>query len=132
MTVLLSACRPVTLTPEQHPAQAGLTALKLLVSQPGMYRVSASDLRKAGFAASDPAQLRLTQAGQPVPLSITGEDQDYSLAFYGTPLDSQYTHQNVYWLEIVAGEEPAAAPMLSQDFAPLAEDGKHLPDCADP
>ncbi len=75
-------------------------AVKLLVDQPGLYRVTASELRAAGFdpARKDPAQLALTLAGRPATLAAEGSGDDLQVIFYGEPRDSRYSQQNVYRL----------------------------------
>ncbi len=75
-------------------------AVKLVVDQSGLYRVTASDLRAAGFdpARNDPSQLAMTLGDRPVTLITEGSGDDLALIFYGEPRDSRYSRENVYWL----------------------------------
>jgi hypothetical protein len=75
-------------------------AVKLLVDQPGLYRVTASDLRAAGLDPTrhDPAQLALTLAGQPVTLAAEGSGDALQWIFYGEPRGSRYGQENAYRL----------------------------------
>jgi hypothetical protein len=81
------------------PAQP-VDAVKLVVDQPGLYRVTTSALRAAGFDPTrhDPAQLRMTLAGRPVTLVTEGSSDGLTLTFYGESRDSRYGQENVYWL----------------------------------
>ncbi|MEI2690706.1 MAG: hypothetical protein V9H69_13760 [Anaerolineae bacterium] len=101
--VLLAACSRDRATPAGQPAAAAdsstpaaaaqppqpqpVDALKLVVDQPGLYRVTAAELAAAGFdaAAGDPALLTLTLDDQPVTLTVEGSSDALALTFYGTP-----------------------------------------------
>ncbi|HSN75631.1 MAG TPA: C25 family cysteine peptidase [Anaerolineae bacterium] len=99
-----------TATAQPRPATAAeavpaspprpVDVLKLLVDQPGLYRVTASDLRAAGLDPTrhDPAQLALTLAGQPVTLAAEGSGDALQWIFYGEPRDSRYGQENAYRL----------------------------------
>ncbi len=98
-----------TATAQPRPAAAAalpatpplpVDAVKLLVDQPGLYRVTASDLRAAGLDPTrhDPAQLALTLAGQPVTLAAEGSGDALQWIFYGEPRGSRYGQENAYRL----------------------------------
>ncbi|MFZ2360097.1 MAG: C25 family cysteine peptidase [Anaerolineae bacterium] len=93
------ATTPAAAAKPTGPAQP-VDAVKLLVDQPGLYRVTVSDLRAAGFdpTRNDPAQLALTLAGQPATMATDGSGDDLQVIFYGEPRASRYSQQNVYRL----------------------------------
>ena len=110
-------------------AGAPADALRIEVSQPGMYAVTPADVA-AAFALA-PADARaalvsgnvtLTQRGVPVATTSVGDD----LWFYGEALSTPYTDTNVYFLRLGKGPQmrsanpgkPAAAPLTS--FADVA------------
>ncbi len=81
------------------PAQP-VDAVKLVVNEPGLHRVTAGDLRAAGFdaARNDPARLALTLAGQPVTLAAENSGDALELIFYGEPRASRFGQDNIYRL----------------------------------
>jgi hypothetical protein len=98
-----SAAQPrpaATAAANPTPLPGPVDAVKLLVDQSGLYRVTASDLRAAGFDPTrhDPAQLTLTLAGQPVTLAAEGSGDALQWILYGEPRDSRYGQENVYRL----------------------------------
>ncbi len=86
------------------PASAGpvrpVDAVKLVVNEPGLQRVTAADLREAGFDPdrADAARLALTLAGQPVTLAVEGSGDALALTFYGEPRASRYGRDAIYRL----------------------------------
>lgn len=86
--------------PAQSAPARPVDAVKLTVNEPGLYRVTAGDLRAAGFdpARNNPARLALTLAGQPVTLAAEGSGDGLALTFYGEPRASRYGRDNVYRL----------------------------------
>ena len=98
------------------------TALKIGVSQDGVYQLTYADLSNAGFnpAAVDPRTVRITNLGTEVPILVQGEGDgrfdtaDYIL-FYGKGIRDAYTTVNVYWLS--AGTSPGRR-MTQRDSQP--------------
>lgn len=92
------------------------TALKIVVREAGMVRVTYDDLVAAGLdpAHADPRRLTLTNRGRAVAIAVLGEedgtlDAGDAIYFYGTGIerdsaDAPYTAENIYWL--TAGAEP--------------------------
>ncbi|HLF90824.1 MAG TPA: C25 family cysteine peptidase, partial [Anaerolineales bacterium] len=95
--------RPSTLPLSISPSGVG----KLTIHEPGMYALTASDLEQLGLPV-DPAKLRLFNLGQPQRLWFSGQGKDLALYFYGQPLDSPYTNENVYFLTIQGNDLPAS------------------------
>jgi len=142
--VLLAACSRDRATPAGQPAAAAdsstpaaaaqppqpqpVDALKLVVDQPGLYRVTAAELAAAGFdaAAGDPALLTLTLDDQPVTLTVEGSSDALALTFYGAPRASRYGQENIYRLgwgsqpravadrTLATGSGPAAATFTAR------------------
>lgn len=132
--VLLAACSRNRATPAAQPADATapnpappaanaanpvsvqpVDAVKLAVDQPGLYRVTASDLAAAGFdpARDDPARLALTLDGQPVTLVAEGTGDALELTFYGEPRASRYGQDNIYRLAWDSQPRPAVGRTLA-------------------
>lgn len=91
-------------------ALAGQAAVKILVRDPGWYRIAQSDLLAAGLGPSvDPRLLRLYVNGDEVAIHVEGEadgvfDPEDSIELYGLGLDTAWTDSRNYWL--IAGTEP--------------------------
>lgn len=92
-TLIIAACGGRTDAP---PADAA----KLIVTTPGIYSFSTADLDGAslGWGSVDPARLRLSNRGMPVPLWIEEDGEGFRLLFYGAAADSAYAPVNSYWL----------------------------------
>lgn len=139
--VLLAACSRNRATPAAQPADATapnpappaanaanpvsvqpVDAVKLAVDQPGLYRVTASDLAAAGFdpARDDPARLALTLDGQPVTLVAEGTGDALELTFYGEPRASRYGQDNIYRLGWDSQPRPAVGRTLTAGDGPAA------------
>jgi len=73
---------------------AGTNALKLLVSQEGMYRVSFAQLAQAGFTVRRPNSLQLYVYGKEQPILVTAT----GIEFYATGVDTPWTATQSYWL----------------------------------
>jgi hypothetical protein len=80
-------------------------ALRLEISESGLYWLSYEDLKKAGLQAQfiNPQRLRLFNQGKEVALNVISENPDYLqagdyLEFYAQNLDTTFTETNVYWL----------------------------------
>ena len=86
---------------------AAQPAVKLSVSQEGLYRVTQPELLAAGLNAGvDPRRLQLYVDGREVPMRVTGEDDGRfdAIEFYGLGLDRSWSNTRVYWL--VVGARP--------------------------
>ncbi|HYV07937.1 MAG TPA: C25 family cysteine peptidase, partial [Blastocatellia bacterium] len=89
---------------------AGQPAVKLLVRQAGIYRVSQPELVAAGLdPKADPRRLQLYANGRELPILVTGDkdgrfDAADTLEFYGIGLDTPSTDARTYWL--IAGSTP--------------------------
>lgn len=88
---------------DREPGQPA-TALKLFVSETGMYEITAADLKAAGldWENLDPAALHLSYRGRARPLWVARQGKDLVLRFYGQASESRYVRENVY----VLGAEP--------------------------
>jgi len=120
---LLGACSPAAETAVPLAANSA-EAVKLLISQEGIYTVSSADLRAVAplLAAADPARLKLSLGGQAQPLWVSGKPADFNLRFYGSPSASRYARQAAYWLEL--SDTTAAANAWDRDAAPTSEAGE--------
>ncbi|MDQ2675567.1 MAG: C25 family cysteine peptidase, partial [Actinomycetota bacterium] len=108
---------------------AASPAVKISVSEPGLYRVSGSDLAALGLSPQsiDPRSLRLFADGTELAVSVSGEqdgrfDPADALEFFGTGVDQASTASRVYWLTAGSGAgkrikannaQPAAAQPVS-------------------
>ncbi len=118
IALLLAGCSRKAATPSATPTAPAVAAstapatvqpvdaVKFVVSEPGLYGVTAADLTAAGFdpAAGDPSRLTLTLDGEPVTLISQGSGDTLDLTFYGAPRASRYGWENVYWLSW--GDQP--------------------------
>jgi uncharacterized repeat protein (TIGR01451 family) len=102
--------------------QAKGPALKILVEEDGLYRVTYQDLTNAGFPLSgvDPRRLGLFNQGSQVAIQVFGEEDGVFdtgdwLEFYGVAPASEFTRRNVYWL--TAGDE-GGRRMEERDVTP--------------
>lgn len=99
---------------QQQLSLAAQSAVKITVTQDGLYRVTGAELTGAGLAPSaDAAKFQLFVAGQPVPLLVqTAQGLTNGplgaagyIEFYGQALDTAHTNGQVYWL-ISGAENP--------------------------
>lgn len=72
--------------------------LRLTVREPGIYALPWPELASLGLQGTDPATLRLYNLGQPQTLWYSGTGDALTLYFYGAPLATPYTAENVYFL----------------------------------
>lgn len=80
--------------------------LRLTVREPGIYALPWRDLASLGLQGVDPATLRLYNLGQPQTLWYSGTGDNLTLYFYGAPLSTSYTAENVYFLTTVSNQLP--------------------------
>ncbi len=102
--------------------QPETSAVRIVVEADGIYEVTASALRSAGFdpATTDPSTASLSAGGQPVAFQVIGEGSSRSLRFYGQALKPDaHTAQNVYWLEKPSGGATQAGPAIQSRSARL-------------
>jgi uncharacterized repeat protein (TIGR01451 family) len=87
---------------------AAAPAVKIYVDHEGWYRVTQTQLAAAGLSANTNAKLlHLYAEGVEQPIRITGGERfgsQSAIEFYGTPIDTPYSGQRVYWL--AAGRGP--------------------------
>ena len=74
--------------------------VKVLVSDSGMYKITAKDLRNVGWDVEqiNTDNLMMTHRGKSVPFFVAGEGNTLELTFFGQAIDSSYTNFNVYFL----------------------------------
>ena len=79
--------------------------VKIRVSEPGMFKITRSDLQAIGFdpVPVDPRNLEVSYRGTPIPCRVTGEsdgsfDAGDAIEFYGIPGSGRHSRHNVYWL----------------------------------
>lgn len=103
LAVFAIACTASGGPASREPAAAA----KILVSDDGMYEITATDLERAGLGWShvDPAQLRLFYHGQLRPLWVQGRAEKLVLRFYGQATQSRYARDNVYFLRTGGGPD---------------------------
>jgi hypothetical protein len=101
-------CRTLAMPFKNITAQTSATenssfAVKMVISDEGIYKISYEDLTKLGvdLTAVTNENIKVTNQGKEQPLyrRSTGpfKSGDYML-FYGVPFKSLYTKNNVYWL----------------------------------
>lgn len=124
ITLALAACgrkdaaTPRAMSPVNAPSANAIPAepvdaVKLMVETTGLYRVTAADLRTAGFDLTPRTnqQLALTLNDEPVALQIEGAGDALTLTFYGEARVSRYGTANAYWLH---WSDAAADSVLSR------------------
>jgi hypothetical protein len=90
---------------EAEPWAPPVPGWRVKVREEGFYKLTYAELLAAGVLAGnpDPRTFRLYNLGSEVAIFISGEgdgvfnDTDF-LLFYGQPVSSKYTRDNVYWL----------------------------------
>ncbi len=101
---------------------ASASRYKLFVVADGLYRVTASDLRRAGarIAEIDPATVRLFRGDREIALHVLGVRGDFRFEFFGQASDSPYSAFTVYWLEWggQAGKRMREIPALPATDSP--------------
>ncbi len=113
--------RPASSRPTARDVQwelAASPAVKLVVDQAGMVRVTAESLFAAGVPVGTPVSaLQLFREGHPVPRAVLAADGSTlrpgdALEFYGHGMDTRYSGSAVYWLrwERGSGVDLSTAP----------------------
>ena len=94
-------------------------AVKLLVRQDGVYRVTAAQLYRAGLPAGTPmSAVQLWAGGRLVAFRTTAAGD--ALEFFGQAADTRYTATRVYWVTkglgspVFIDEAPAASANITQ------------------
>jgi uncharacterized repeat protein (TIGR01451 family) len=88
---------------------AASKAMKILVQQEGIYKVTLAQLIAAGFSGSvDSAHLHLYAEGIEQPLRNDGD----GVEFYGTGIDTPYSGTRVYWL-LSEGRPVSGIPIVN-------------------
>jgi hypothetical protein len=89
--------------PSRHLKQSD--ALRIEITEAGIYRLSYEDLAEAGLQPElmNPERLRLFNQGEEVAIRVIYEDSSQfqpgdSLEFYAQGLNNSFTNTNVYWL----------------------------------
>ncbi len=101
----LTACRnPPPAQPTPPPDVVSDSAVKILVNEDGLYRVTLREMQQAGFALDSlsEAPLTLLDGKKEIPFVI----DDESIAFYGQAINSRYTRTRPYILQ-TGGEQAA-------------------------
>lgn len=98
---------------------------RIMIQQPGMYKLSYSELQAAGLplASLDPRSFQLFNQGSEVAIQVVGEaDQVFNendvLLFYSEAYNTKYSRENVYWLTY--GKTAQGLRMSGRDGAPGA------------
>jgi hypothetical protein len=110
------------ITTAPAPPGAPVDAVKIVVTQPGLYRVTAEQLAAAGFLQAvdaDLAQLALTVGGKPAPFAVMDEDRA-AIVFYGEPRVSRYGRENIYWLRRADGSANIQSSVEPRPVQPVA------------
>lgn len=90
----------------KQAAVADPTSLKIWTDQLGFYRLTYADLDAAGFDVSgDPQLWQMLNKGTEVAIQISGEgdgtfDPGDEIIFFAEEHDTDYSGENVYWLQI--------------------------------
>lgn len=122
----VSAVQPATADNALLPTNplAARSAFKVIVSQPGVQRLSGEALAAAGLnlASTDPATLQLRDRGAPVPLEIDGlVDGRLTTAstvrFIAHTAGDRWNLSSIYWLTT---EAAGGARMTTRDVAPAS------------
>ena len=89
-----------------HRRLLAAPAIKFLIRDEGVYRISAAALRNAGLRLpADPRRLRLSAEGREIPIAVSTrvkgrfDGHDY-IEFYGVGLDTPATDTRAYWLSL--------------------------------
>ncbi|MBV7333617.1 hypothetical protein KFU94_36365 [Chloroflexi bacterium TSY] len=88
-------------------ANGAPAALKIGVTEDGLYELTYDDLTTAGLDLSEvaPRTIQISNRGNEIPIIVRGEedgafDTADSILFYGIAITNTYTTKNVYWLTV--------------------------------
>lgn len=109
---------PAPSLPRITSATAPLDALKITVTEPGLYRLDGATLAQAGLDPSRvaPEAWHLWEGDRAVPLARSGSGADLRLVWYAPPNDSLYSADRVYRLAAdldAASLTPAPLPAVT-------------------
>lgn len=92
---VLTACAP---SPTPQPAFA--ESLRVSVDEPGLVRVTQTDLANSGITVSDSAgaHLSVIQHSKTVPVEIEKKGDSSSVLFYALPNQNAYSSTDVFWV----------------------------------
>ncbi len=100
LILFIFGCKPEINEPAQNAAPeilAAYEAVKITISEEGIYRLRLSDL---GWDDAVGQNLAITHLDQPIPIWIDNDNDDgVSVIFYGEASHSQYSRQNIYILQ---------------------------------
>ncbi len=103
--LLCSACGRASqdVLPTVSPGLWVSGAMKLYLTQEGIYQVSQADLEALGYDLNgvDPFRFELSRRGAAQPLWVLQDSGQFTLFFYGIGSDSLYSREAIYWLDIL-------------------------------
>lgn len=121
---------------DSQASLAAQPAVKIVVRQAGIYKVTQPELAAAGLdPKANPRLLQLYADGQELPISVTGEkdgsfDSSDAIEFYGLGLDTASTDARTYWLVVGAspgkriGQVPSEANRIGAGVYPQTVERK--------
>ena len=103
--------------------------VRVAVARDGLYRLFASEIagllgKKVGGIATRINEGSLLLSNRGLPVAYLPRDGGASLIFYGTALDTNFTGENIYWLEVGAGKKMRKASVTA---AKPSAKAKHFP-----
>lgn len=117
-----AAAAQAVVSPQAAAVVTDPNALKIEVRNRGMYRVSTASLAELGDNAAVTGGWRLYAGGVEQPLIV---NQDGSLEFFGSPIETLQTDANVYWLvpDTTGGQ---TINRVTQNYLPSAIDSFYM------
>jgi uncharacterized protein (TIGR03382 family) len=95
----------------QWQVAASIGAVKLLVRQDGVYRVSSDQLVQAGLpAGTSLGAVQLWRGGRPVAFRVVSSAGKDAIEFFGQAADTRYTDTHVYWVTPSLGKPVPIRP----------------------
>ena len=82
-------------------ARGDAPAIKIGLSEAGIYRLSSDELRQVGWRGDldHPENIRLSNQGYTQPFTIDRSSETLAIMFYGQPARGLYSSENVYILQ---------------------------------
>jgi len=110
--------------PPEVTTTATSRAVKIFLSEPGLYRVSSRDLSNAGLevSAEQAGQIKITHRGKPVSAWVEKDGREFAIDFYGIGSDSIYARESVYWFEVEASASNEVEIEMTAPRTPERED----------